>query len=248
MPSEETGLIRVQEVESEEVLAQHVDFFLTIKGASLIVGDAALNIAREVQQLITELKTLGVTDAEIKLLGVQADVSTGILGRNSSATYHLKVHCARLEALPDFLGVITSQKNVAVDYLEWNYGDLRGVQEQLLDRCIERANEKAQRIARGLHVTIVGVYDCKDYFSEHPSGTYTSETGLRLWLKISVGRGRTDDSEASRTRDSGKRRVTIREMEMQIPHSTQVVIGMNIDYRVAPQQQQTRAGELEESA
>ena len=125
---------------------------------SLIMGDAALNKAREVQQLVTELKTLGVTDADIKLMGVQADVSTGILGRNSSAKYSLKVHCEHLEAMPDFLSVITSQKNISVNHLQWSCGDLREVQGRLLDRCIERANTKAKRVAQSLQVTIAGVH------------------------------------------------------------------------------------------
>jgi hypothetical protein len=242
MPSEETGLIRVQEVESEEVPAQHVDFFLTIKGASLIVGDAALNKAREVQQLITELKTLGVTDAEIKLLGVQADVSTGILGRNSSATYHLKVHCARLEALPDFLGVITSQKNVAVNYLEWNYGDLRDVEGRLLDRCIERANEKAQRIARGLQVTITGIHHCEDSNLSYEGDVYRAEIQMRAML-ARQGARRDENiksalAETVTLSGSQKSRVSTQELAMLISHSKQVIVGVNIEYRIAPQQQQ----------
>ena len=233
MAAEETGLIRVQEADFEEVSAQHVDFFLQVKGMSLIVGDAALNKAREVQQLVNELKAIGATDADIKLLGVQADASTGILGRHSSATYSLKVHCAKLEALPDYLGVITSQKNTTVNYLQWDYGDLRDVQLRLLDRCIERANEKAQRIARGLNVTLVGVYRFTDAMNtaegELPAeqGMSMMRRGLRDYESEDDARGKFDMERA--------RRVTVQELGMQISHSKRVFVGVNIQYRIAPQ-------------
>ena len=237
MAAEDTGLIWVQEADFEEVAAQHVDFFLQIKGMSLIVGDAALNKAREVQQLVSELKTIGATDADVKLLGVQADASTGILGRHSSATYSLKVHCEKLETLPDYLGVITSQKNTTVNYLQWDYGDLRDVQLRLLDRCIERANEKAQRIANGLNITLAGVHSCTDKLAADDGDLMTAaermeSMRLRLQQQGFSVRGDVRDDVLARNQP---RRVTLQELGMQIVHTNLVVVGVNVEYRIAPQ-------------
>ena len=240
MAAEEMGLIRVQEADFEEVAARHVDFFLQVKGMSLIVGDAALNKAREVQQLVNELKAIGATDADIKLIGVQADASTGILGRHSSATYSLKAHCDKLETLPDYLGVITSQKNTTVNYLQWDYGDLRDVQLRLLDRCIERANEKAQRIAKGLNVVLIGVHRFTDAISAS-EGESSAEQGMAMMrrrLKASKGYESQGDTEASYGMEQ-TRRVTVQELGMQISHSKHVVVGVNVEYRIAPQSNQS---------
>ncbi len=243
---EETGMIRVQEADFEEVAAQHVDFFLQVKGMSLIVGDAALNKAREVQQLVNELKAIGATDADIKLLGVQADASTGILGRHSSATYSLKAHCAKLETMPDYLGVITSQKNTTVNYLQWDYGDLRDIQLRLLDRCIEWANEKAQRIAKGLNVTIAGVYRFTDAISTSEGDFTSAEQSMammrrRLQEQEFDERDRPSGMNANRkyALEERPRRITVQELGMEISHNNHVVIGVSIEYRIAPQSNQS---------
>lgn len=240
MAAEDMGLIRVQEADFEEVVAQHVDFFLQVKGMSLIMGDAALNKAREVQQLVNELKAIGATDADIKLLGVQADASTGILGRHSSATYSLKAHCAKLENLPDYLGVITSQKNTTVNYLQWDYGDLRDVQLRLLDRCIARANEKAQRIANGLNVVLAGVHRFTDGMNTS-EGDLSAEQGMSMMRRTLQSQGlREQDDDFQASYPEGRtRRVTVQELGMQISHSKRVVVGVNVQYRIAPQSSQS---------
>ena len=242
MAAEEMGLIRVQEADFEEVAARHVDFFLQVKGMSLIVGDAALNKAREVQQLVNELKAIGATDADIKLLGVQADASTGILGRHSSATYSLKAHCAKLENLPDYLGVITSQKNTTVNYLQWDYGDLRDVELRLLDRCIERANEKAQRIARGLNVTLAGVHRFTDAMHTQENEYETAVQNMQIWRRRLQEQGFSVRDEGARGMSYDvppPRRVTVQELAMQIAHGKQVIVSVDIEYCIAPQSNQS---------
>ena len=42
---------------------------------------------------------------------IHADVSTGILGKSSSATYRLRIRFENLDLLPDALGAITGAKN-----------------------------------------------------------------------------------------------------------------------------------------
>ena len=243
MTTTELGLIHIQEADFEEIQAQHVDFFLTIKGLSLITGDAALNKAREVQQLVMELKSLGVTDKDIKLLGVQADVSTGILGRNSSAKYSLKVHCERLESIPDFLGVITSQKNISITYLKWNYGDLREVQGRLLDRCIERANTKAKRVAQGLNVIVAGVHRFEDRKRIYTGGRTTGEDAMAAIMatptqhSTEYHEGLYSSEVMDRDVKSSIAEVARVDLAMQISHSQLVVVGVNIDYRIAPSEE-----------
>ena len=213
---DEFGILHIRETQSEEVFAKKADVYVTVRGVSLFMGDAALSKAREVNALLTELRALGLKDGDFKLLGVQADVSTGVLGRNSSASYRLKIHCERLEALPDILGVITSQKNTAVNQLEWDYGDLDEVENRLLDRCIERAGRKANRVAAGLGEKISGV----QRFEETGHRPQREELALAMAQYGSSG-------------DAAKRRMTAQDLGMEISHSRQVSVGVTIEYRIA---------------
>jgi hypothetical protein len=236
MAEKDPGIIRIQENDYEEVPAKEVTIYLTIRGSSLFTGDAALSKAREVNQLVTELKTKGVEESKIQLLGVQADVTTGILGRNSSATYHLKVLCSQLDMLPDVLGIITSQKNTKVTLLEWGYGDLREVQERILDRCLERAQRKAQRIAGRLGVQILGISECTDGTESYEADVFQGEPEYSA--RGMGGRG------ASRRRETAdlamSMQMTKEDFGLQVSHSRRVFAGININYRVSDIQEPNR--------
>ena len=163
---ETPDLIRVQVTNREEVQADRADLHVTIQGSSLVTGNAALQKAREVNQLVTALMQGGVPEKDIHLQGVSAEVSSGMLSRSSSATYVLKIHCANLDILADVLGIITSQKNTKLRYLEWGYPDDSDLREQWLDACIDRANRKAHRIAAALGVELIGVRTFMDHLTD----------------------------------------------------------------------------------
>src|SRR5437763_893151 len=74
-----------------ELPARRANLHVNIRGTSYFSGDAALTKAREVGQLVGELTRLGIPEASIELKGVFADVSSGMLGKNSSVNYELKV-------------------------------------------------------------------------------------------------------------------------------------------------------------
>jgi hypothetical protein len=220
------GIIRIQENDYEEVPAKDVTIYLTIRGSSLFTGNAALSKAREVNQLVSELKAKGIEEEDIQLLGVQADVSTGILGRNSSATYHLKVFCPELDMLPDVLGIITSQKNTNITLLEWGYGDLREIEERILDCCLERAQHKGQRIARILGVQILGISECTDGRASQEANVFQGQPDLSK-MRFAF------DYEESEAKFSRARHMTKEDLGLQVSHSRRVFAGITITYRVS---------------
>jgi uncharacterized protein YggE len=158
----EPDLINVTVTHHEEIFADRADLYVTIRGSSLVTGTAALTKAQEVGQLVTALTDYGLKPSDILLQDVYAEVSTGFLGKSSSASYHLKVHCTDLDKLVDILSIITSQKNTKLDHIDWGYStdsDLEesGLRDRWLDACILRANAKAARIATTLGVSLVGI-------------------------------------------------------------------------------------------
>jgi len=150
--------IKVTAFHREEVSATHADLHVTVKGSSVVSGDAALKKAKEVNQLVEALISLGVKEDAVKLQGVHIETSSGVLVKSSSASYRLKIRCEKLDQFSEMLDVIASQKNVSLDRVEWKYDD-DTARELGLNLAIENAKRKAQVIADSFGVKLLGVRD-----------------------------------------------------------------------------------------
>ena len=142
----------------EDVSADRAVLFVTVQGTSVVTGRAALNKAREVKSLVDALAGAGIAEGDIGLEGVNAQVSSGLLSKSSSATYRLRVQVNQLDALPEVLGAITSAKNAQLDRLVWRYPESAEQQAHWLELCIAQANTKAAAAAAALGVRLVGVH------------------------------------------------------------------------------------------
>jgi uncharacterized protein YggE len=152
----------------EDVSAERAELLVTVQGSSLVTGRAALKKAKEIGKLVEELEKCGITQDDIALEGVRAEVSSGILGKSSSATYRLRIRCGNLEVLPDVLGGITSAKNVRLEAVVWRYPDSAEQQAKWLQACIAQANTKAQAAAAALGARLVGVHRLTELLLEEP--------------------------------------------------------------------------------
>jgi len=215
---EQPDIIKVEVTHEEEVQADHADLFVTIKGTSLVTGEAALTKAREVSQLVTDLTTFGTDAADIHLEGVHAEVTSGILSKTSSAHYSLRIRCQKLEALADVLGVITTQKNTTLSYIKWGYPDEGDVRDAWLVECIQRANEKARKIAEGLGVRLVGVHTFAESYNDPESAYQPMPAGAFDEDRMMVKR---------------RQRVTSEDLGMEVSHAKKVTLRIEVQYRVS---------------
>lgn len=212
-PFDSADVLSVVVSHTEDIAADRVDLFVTVRGLSVVTGGAALTKAREVAQLVSELKAVGVAESDIHLQGVSAETTTGTLLKSSTASYRLKIRCADLEKLADILGVVTSQKNAALSSLGWLYPDDDARRAVWLDDCLRRANARAARIAAGLGVQIVGVHR----FSE---SYHDEEDGSVLTLGADFGSRR---SVAMTSEDLG----------LEVSHVKRVQLYVSVDFRVS---------------
>jgi uncharacterized protein YggE len=150
--------IKISASHREEIFATHADLHVTVKGSSIVSGDAAMKKAKEVNQLVEALVRLGVKEEAVKLQGVHVENSSGALLKSSSSVYRLKVRCEDLGQFAEVLDVIASQKNASLDRVEWKYNDDE-VRERVLNAAIEKGKNKAQKVAASLGVKLLGVYD-----------------------------------------------------------------------------------------
>jgi len=141
-----------------EIEADKVDLFFQVSGSSWVSGRAALTQAREVSKLVADLITAGVEERDIDLLNVRAEVSSGMLGKSSTARYSLKARCRNLDDLDVLLGVTTAPKNVTLESLRWGYPQDEEAELVRLETGLARALKRAGRMAAALGVELDGVH------------------------------------------------------------------------------------------
>ena len=158
----EPDLITVTAQHQTEVDAHEAELHVTVQGSSLVTGGAAFEKAKEVARLVEALDKVGVARDAFQLRGVRAEVTSGLLGRSSSATYELSIRCTDLAMLPDVLGEISTSKQATLDSLEWHYADDASQKARWLACCVADANIKAQAIAAALPARIVAVHSVRE--------------------------------------------------------------------------------------
>lgn len=141
-----------------EIEADKVDLFFRVSGSSWVSGRAALTQAREVSKLVADLITAGVEERDIDLLNVRAEVSSGMLGKSSSARYSLRARCRNLDDLDGLLGATTAPKNVTLESLRWGYPQQEEAELVRLEASLARALTRARRMASALGVELAGVH------------------------------------------------------------------------------------------
>jgi len=189
------NVIVIAVTHEEDLVADRADLLVIVEGSSLFTGRAALQKAKEVSELVAELVKRGIPQEDIGLESVNARVSSGALGKSSSATYELRVHCRDLERLPDALGAITSARNVMLESIRWRYPDSPEQKLRSLESCIAQANFKAQAAAKALGARLVGVHrlqeeqldkhqDVVSYSSRGISGATVRRARIDLGLEL----------------------------------------------------------------
>lgn len=212
--------IKVSASHREEIRASHADLFVTVKGSSLVSGDAAMKKAKEVSALVEALTSPALSGGEgsrlspeaIRLQGVHIETSSGALLKSSSATYRLKVQCEKLDQLAELLDIISSQKNASLERIAWKYNEDEAREHGLMT-ALEKAKSKAEKVAKSLGVKLLGVYDLieNNFDEEMP---YPQFSAMQAAPKRSVG----ITPEPS--------------LGMDIQHSKTVVVNVEVWYRV----------------
>jgi uncharacterized protein YggE len=202
----------------EEVRARQADIFFTAMAASLYTGEVALKKAKELAQIVGLLTAAGLDTTHIHLRGIQAERSSPNIGRESAAIYLLRVHCPDLDILPEILGVLTPQRSISMDHLEWQFADDRTVRAKWLDGCLTEAREKAKRIAAGLGVKVLGVHSFKETWTEPP------EDQTRVLFVPGRGAASTIKSGSDRPGD----------MRFPLVITKEVLLSVEVEFRVSP--------------
>lgn len=212
------GLISISSFRRGDIAADRAVLGVTIEGASLITGQSALHKAREVKALADALRAFGLLESDIELEGVSASTSSGTFGKSSSARYSLRVKVADLEAVPDVIGIITAQKNTSLRPIQWGFPDDGEWRDEWLDGCLRDANARAERIAKGLRVPLLGVHRFAESWSDAVAPP-----------AIAASSGDDYDSDVPR---AARARVSGDELGLSVSHTKKVSLSISVQYVV----------------
>jgi uncharacterized protein YggE len=205
--------IKVSASHREEIFASHADLFVAVKGSSVVSGDQAMKKAKEVSLLVDELTRFGITSENIHLQGVRVESSSGVLLKSSSAIYRLRIRCEKLDQIPDLLDIVASQKNAALERIEWKYPS-ETAQERALEQAIVQAKRKAEKVAAALGIKLLGVYEFLEVTRDEEFPFEQAEMGM-----MQKARGVTPALQPS--------------LDMDIQHSKTVKVIVEVEFRVS---------------
>jgi uncharacterized protein YggE len=157
----ENGVLRVTVTETTEVEAVRAKLHVRVEGETFVLGNAALTRSREVAELVSRLKTLGLTDEDVQVSGVQAKINQGVLTKGSRAVFRLAFTVRDLGKIPDYLGAITGVKHAELERLEWVFDD-EAARLELSAQATKKALEKATVMASAVSHEIAGIRAISD--------------------------------------------------------------------------------------
>lgn len=211
---ENPDCLQVVVTQKVEIEADRADLFINVKGSSWVNGRAALTQAREVSKLVADLKAIGVSEADIELRNVRAEVTSGILSKSSTAHYSLRVRCRALDRLDEILGTATAQKNVELQSIQWGYPQAEEEELARLEECLRKAGARAQRMAAALGVKLVGVHSVVETLHDSENPNYQATVRLDL-----------AGGSMARARYGG-------ELGVEVTHRKEIQHQVNVQYRV----------------
>ncbi|WP_309571009.1 SIMPL domain-containing protein [Deinococcus sp.] len=154
------GLLRVTVQEQGGVTATGVRLHLLVEAETFVIGNAALNGAREVRELVTHLRAAGVPDTDLHIQGVRIAGAGGVLARQQKATYTLVVHSTP-GRVPEVLGAVAAHRHAQLCRLEWEFEEFEA-SLPLAARAMQSARRKADVIAAAAGHRVVGVHSASD--------------------------------------------------------------------------------------
>ena len=213
-------LIKIYSEVTASIKATTAEFLVRIDGESFFTGNTAYKKSKEVASLVQALSEMaGIEEDKVFLQSVRAEKSTGIVGRSSKAIYVLKVVCEDLDDVGNALGAITSRKNAKLASVKWNFDESEETREKWLIAALEKAAQKAEKVARALNVKITGVHSFGEkYISTDMqlSGSYAGEGAARVKSKRGLAA-----------------RVTSESLGLQVQHEKEVTMAVEVEFRVS---------------
>ncbi|WP_022800055.1 SIMPL domain-containing protein [Deinococcus ficus] len=178
------GLLRVTVEDQAEVTAHAATLFVTVEGETFVMGNAALERAREVREFAQALQAAGVPAGRLHVQGVRIASSSGLLTKNQKAEFQLSAE-ATPEQLPAVLGVVAAGRNARLTRLDWQFDEFEA-SLPLAAQAMRKARRKADVIAGAAGQRVQGVHRASDTW-ELPGATMEFQPEGRMYALRAAG-------------------------------------------------------------
>ena len=186
------GILRVTARESTQVPAVSAKLHLHIEGETFVMGNAVTQRSREVRELITALKTFGISDEDVSVAGVQAKLNQGLLAKGTKVTFKLTVHARDISAIGDLIGAVANARHAKLERIEWVFDDDE-IGIELSSKAMAKAQRKASAMAAAIGHAVVGVraasdsLELPDINDVMPGTDFTSMQRIRVSKSVDLG-------------------------------------------------------------
>jgi uncharacterized protein YggE len=173
----ESGILKITETTKREIQAISARLYVSVSGNNFIYGNAAIEKCEEVRRLVNELKSVSVADKNIVVISVSAKIQSGLLSKSSHAVYSLRIDVEELKLLSEIVAVVSNQKNVSLDSLEWVFDEQEELMKLSAD-AMERAKRRAETMTSAVGYKVIGIKFCSDSqisSSDHTIGIQSEE-------------------------------------------------------------------------
>ncbi len=150
--------ISIEEEVEIEVSPLWAVLIIEIEGTSSFTGNEAFKKSREIASLIADLDNINYPTENIALENIMFQTSSGTFTKSSAAKFTIKLNKIALTIVPQVLGIIASQKNIRIQELAYDFGNLREQKNQLYIQACKAAKEQGQEICKTLSIPLLGVY------------------------------------------------------------------------------------------
>lgn len=154
------GLIRITVDDRTDITAVSAKLHVQIEGETFVMGNAAMEKAREVRDFVAQLQAAGVLPQDIHVQGVKIASSSGLLAKNQKVEFQLVVRVNPAQ-LPDVLGAVAAHKNMTLKQLEWVFDEFEA-SIPLAAQAMKKARRKADALAEAAGHRVTGVHSASD--------------------------------------------------------------------------------------
>jgi uncharacterized protein YggE len=116
----------------------------------------------DLRSVIAKVKEVS-EDVEVDTETVSFATNSGILGKNSSVNYTIKLTVNNLNDLGAILGICSEGQRMSVRSVTWDYEEDE-VKLDLIKRAVRKAKRKADEMMAEIGYAVIGVRSCSDSY------------------------------------------------------------------------------------
>ncbi|MBX3729684.1 MAG: hypothetical protein KF858_10910 [Candidatus Sumerlaeia bacterium] len=162
--SPDHGILILEAIHQEEVEADLLVVHLELKGSTLVQGNAALKEVKELADLVKRAAYVGIKPDSFVVHNIQADTSTGLVGKTTVVTYTLRLLLDNVGLVPAAMRAISETKNAGITLTRWEYTQIEQVRNKFICVCLATIMERARLIAESVGARLGGIHRLTENF------------------------------------------------------------------------------------